>query len=165
VVSSQFWPGLAPHVGQRTACTCLRLGFLAFTVVYDAETRSKEMFNLVQKTRIVVETYPYRSLTSGQIVKWPSMRRPVGVKRVLLVFRWTRFFSRRVASGATLPSALFIERFSLGDRNGSARFLMCIKRAEKMTLAALPQAEQIACFFRHYARVVPSPFPVLSGDH
>jgi hypothetical protein len=55
VVSSHFSPGPAPHVGQRTACTCLRLGFLAFTVVYDAEIRSKKMFNLVQKTRIVVE--------------------------------------------------------------------------------------------------------------
>jgi hypothetical protein len=42
-------------------------------------------------------------------------RRPVGVKWVLLVFRWTRFFSSRVATVATLPSALFIERFcSLG---------------------------------------------------
>jgi hypothetical protein len=58
VVSSHFWPGRAPHVGQRTACTCLRLGFLAFTVVYDAETRSKKMFNLVQKTRLVVEISP-----------------------------------------------------------------------------------------------------------
>jgi len=42
------------------------------------------------------------------------MRRPVGVKRVLLVFHWTRFFSRRVATVASLPSALFMERFSLG---------------------------------------------------
>src|ERR1700687_375827 len=42
------------------------------------------------------------------------MRRPVGCKRVLLFFRWTRFFSRRVATVATLPSALFMERFSLG---------------------------------------------------
>src|SRR5207245_61227 len=43
------------------------------------------------------------------------MRRPVGVKWVLLFFRWTRFFSRRVATVATLPSALFMERFvSLG---------------------------------------------------
>jgi hypothetical protein len=32
-----------------------------------------------------------------------------------LFFRWTRFFSRRVATVATLPSALFVERFgSLG---------------------------------------------------
>jgi hypothetical protein len=44
----------------------------------------------------------------------PSMRRPVGVKG-FFVFRWTRFsLSRRVAAVATLPSALFIERFSLG---------------------------------------------------
>jgi hypothetical protein len=40
------------------------------------------------------------------------MRRPFGVKWVLLFFRWTRFFSRRVAiTVATLPSALFNERF------------------------------------------------------
>ena len=39
------------------------------------------------------------------------MRRPVGVKWVLLFFRWTRFFPRRVATVATLPSALFKERF------------------------------------------------------
>jgi hypothetical protein len=51
VVSSHFWPGRAPHVGQRTASICLSLGFLVFTVIYDAETRSKKMFNLVQKTR------------------------------------------------------------------------------------------------------------------
>jgi hypothetical protein len=43
------------------------------------------------------------------------MRRPVGVKGVLFFFRWTSFFSRRVATVATLPSALFDERFvSLG---------------------------------------------------
>src|SRR5260370_10511120 len=42
------------------------------------------------------------------------MRRPVGVKWVLLFFRWTRFFCCRVATVATLPSALFIQRFSLG---------------------------------------------------
>ena len=46
-------------------------------------------------------------------VKWPSMRRPVGVKWILLFFRWTRFFSRRVATVATLPSALFVsDRFA-----------------------------------------------------
>src|SRR5216684_2336588 len=43
------------------------------------------------------------------------MRRPVGVKWVLLSFRWTRFFFGRVATVATLPSALLVERFySLG---------------------------------------------------
>src|ERR1700686_1735393 len=43
------------------------------------------------------------------------MRRPVGVKRVLLFFRWARLFSLcRVATVATLPSALYDERFSLG---------------------------------------------------
>src|SRR6266849_9603723 len=43
------------------------------------------------------------------------MRRPVGVKWVLLSFRWTRFFFGRVATVATLPSPLLVERFySLG---------------------------------------------------
>jgi hypothetical protein len=65
VVSSHFWPGRAPHVGQRTASTSLRLGFLAFTVVYDAETRSKKMVNLVQKTRLVVEISPLHALPTG----------------------------------------------------------------------------------------------------
>jgi len=37
------------------------------------------------------------------------------VGSVLLFFHWARFFSRRVATVATLPSALFNERFcSLG---------------------------------------------------
>jgi len=42
-----------------------------------------------------------------------SMRRPVGVKRIRFVFRWTRFFSRRVAADALLPSALRRAMFSL----------------------------------------------------
>jgi hypothetical protein len=42
-----------------------------------------------------------------------SMRRPVGVKRIRFVFRWTRFFSRRVAADAILPSALRRAMFSL----------------------------------------------------
>ncbi len=33
-----------------------------------------------------------------------------------------------------------------------------------MALAMPAQAELIACFLRHYARVAASPFPVLSGD-
>jgi hypothetical protein len=49
-----------------------------------------------------------------KLVLRPSMRRPVGVKWVLLFFRWTRFFSRRVASVAILPSALLMSDFSLG---------------------------------------------------
>jgi hypothetical protein len=53
VVSSHFWPGPAPHVGQRTACTCLRLGFLVFTVVYDAKTRSKKMWRIQSDSRRV----------------------------------------------------------------------------------------------------------------
>jgi len=42
------------------------------------------------------------------------MRRPVGVKLVFFLFPGTRFSLRRVATVATLPSALFSERFSLG---------------------------------------------------
>src|ERR1700680_2820737 len=41
------------------------------------------------------------------------MRSPVGVK-CSLFFRWTRFFSCRVATVATLPSALLWSVFSLG---------------------------------------------------
>jgi hypothetical protein len=45
-------------------------------------------------------------------VKWPSMRRPVGVKLILLGFGESfRSFPCRVAPVATLPSALFDERF------------------------------------------------------
>jgi len=42
------------------------------------------------------------------------MRRPVGVKWVLVFFRWTSFFSRRVATDAILPSALSMSNLSLG---------------------------------------------------
>src|SRR5882762_8065596 len=51
-------------------------------------------------------------MTSSQNVKSPSMRRPVGVKWVSSCFRSARFsLSSRVATVATLPSALFVERF------------------------------------------------------
>jgi hypothetical protein len=33
-----------------------------------------------------------------------------------------------------------------------------------MVLATLPQAQQIACFLHHCARVAASPFPILFGD-
>jgi hypothetical protein len=33
-----------------------------------------------------------------------------------------------------------------------------------MALAALPEAEPIACFLRHDAHVAASPFPILFGD-
>lgn len=33
-----------------------------------------------------------------------------------------------------------------------------------MVLAMLPNAEQITCFSRHYARVAALPFPILSDD-
>src|ERR1700724_3112590 len=39
-----------------------------------------------------------------------------------------------------------------------------IKRPKKMALATLPQAEQIACFLHHCARIAASPFPILSGN-
>ena len=32
MLSSHFLPSPAPQVGQRTACTCLRVAFLAFMV-------------------------------------------------------------------------------------------------------------------------------------
>src|SRR6267143_4578884 len=48
---------------------------------------------------------------------------------------------------------------------GAARMRGYIKRAKKMALATLPQAEQIACFLNHYVRVSASPFPIPSGDH
>jgi hypothetical protein len=39
-----------------------------------------------------------------------------------------------------------------------------IKRPKKMALATLTQAEQIACFLHHCARIAASPFPILSGN-
>jgi len=42
VLSSHFLPGPAPQVGQRTACTCLRVGFLAFMVADCAAIRTKK---------------------------------------------------------------------------------------------------------------------------
>jgi hypothetical protein len=39
-----------------------------------------------------------------------------------------------------------------------------IKRAVKIVQATLPEAEQIACFLRHDARVAALLFPILSGD-
>src|SRR5579863_8297493 len=54
------------------------------------------------------------------------MRRPVGVKWVLLFFRCTSFFSpARVATVATLPSALFDERFFRSVQVGCSRFSRC----------------------------------------
>ena len=48
VLSSHFSPGPAPQVGQRTACTCLRVGFLAFMVFQDAAIRRRKMVNFAQ---------------------------------------------------------------------------------------------------------------------
>jgi hypothetical protein len=48
--------------------------------------------------------------------------------------------------------------------DGSAGFHMGIKRGKKMPLATVAQAEQLACFLYHYARVAASPFPILSND-
>jgi hypothetical protein len=42
VLSLHSWPCPAPQVGQRTACTCLIVGFLAFTVIEDTATRNKK---------------------------------------------------------------------------------------------------------------------------
>src|SRR6266404_8297379 len=52
------------------------------------------------------------------------MRRPVGVKWSFLSFRGTRFFSRRVANVATLPSALFVSDFR-SVQVGCSRFSRC----------------------------------------
>jgi hypothetical protein len=49
VLSSHFSPGPARQVGQRTASTFLRVGFLAFMVVYDAVIRRGKMVNVAQK--------------------------------------------------------------------------------------------------------------------
>ena len=51
---------------------------------------------------------PFASLSNKgrKVVITPSMRRPVGVKSILLFFRGTRFFSRRVDTVAILPCAL-----------------------------------------------------------
>src|SRR5271166_2847032 len=53
------------------------------------------------------------------------MRRPVGVKWILLFFRWTRFFSCRVATTvAILPSALFVSA-KRSVQVGRSRFSRC----------------------------------------
>ena len=55
------------------------------------------------------------------------MRRPVGVNWVLLFFGWSRFSSpAEVATVATLPSALFDERFFIRSvQVGCSRFSRC----------------------------------------
>jgi hypothetical protein len=73
-------------------------------------------------------------------------------------------FEHRRRAGTERVSLLTLCPNPDADRNGSAGFQMCIKRAEKMALAALTQAEQIACSLRHCALVAASPFPILSGD-
>jgi hypothetical protein len=65
-----------------------------------------------------------RAANNSQLVKTPSMRRPVGVKLVLLGF--CHFFSPgRAATVATLPSALFDERFVRSVQVGCSRFSRC----------------------------------------
>lgn len=49
VLSSHFSPGPAPHVGQRTACTCLRVGFLAFTILDSTGIRRRKMVTFEQE--------------------------------------------------------------------------------------------------------------------
>ena len=69
-----------------------------------------------------VETSRFHSLTRilanqrRKLVRTPSMRRPVGVKGIRFGLCWACcFLPGRVATVATLPSALFAERFaSLG---------------------------------------------------
>jgi hypothetical protein len=50
------------------------------------------------------------------------MRRPVGVKLVLLYFRWTCFFFGRVAADDILPSALSRSDFVRSVQVGRSRF-------------------------------------------
>jgi hypothetical protein len=57
VLSSHFLPGPAPQTGQRTACICLRLGFLAFMGVDNAVIGRRRMVNLAQKLGIVVAKF------------------------------------------------------------------------------------------------------------
>jgi hypothetical protein len=47
VLSSHFSPGAAPQVGQRIACTFLRV-FLVIKVVDDAAVEKEKMVNLAQ---------------------------------------------------------------------------------------------------------------------
>src|SRR6516225_5823496 len=53
------------------------------------------------------------------------MRRPVGVKGILVLFCWTRFFSRRVATVAMLPSALSRSESFRSVHVGRSRFSRC----------------------------------------
>ena len=54
------------------------------------------------------------------------MRRPVGVKGIRFGICWSRCFSLRVATVATLPSALFDERFLVRSvQVGCSRFSRC----------------------------------------
>jgi hypothetical protein len=48
VVSWHVSPGPAPQVGQRTACTCLRVVFLTFMVVDDADICGRKMVSFAQ---------------------------------------------------------------------------------------------------------------------
>jgi hypothetical protein len=56
--------------------------------------------------------------------KTPSMRRPVGVKWVLSFFSLDKVFYRRVATVATLPSALLVSDFR-SVQVGRSRFSRC----------------------------------------
>jgi hypothetical protein len=77
--SSHFWPGPTPHVGQRTACTCLRGGFLAFMVLDHAAicgrktvqfcTESSDRLRKIAitlKTPQVLRRYESGSCSEGQ---------------------------------------------------------------------------------------------------
>ena len=53
------------------------------------------------------------------------MRRPVGIKWVLLYFRWTCLFFGRVAADAILPSALSRSDVVRSVQVGRSRFSRC----------------------------------------
>src|SRR5258708_15112244 len=67
----------------------------------------------------------FHSLTSGQNAWWPSMRRPVGVKWVLLFFRWTRFFSCRVPLSPPFHPHFLMSELFRSVQVGCSRFSRC----------------------------------------
>jgi hypothetical protein len=77
----------APHVGQRIACTCLRVGLLAFMGVDDAVIGRRRMVNLAQKLGIVVARFRrvYGCLESHGLAGW-SLRVAIAFVIVVLFF-------------------------------------------------------------------------------
>jgi hypothetical protein len=64
------------------------------------------------------------------------------------------------SSSSVVPAIPSAPSEALQDASGDG-----FKRARKMVLAAVSQAEQIACFLHHHALVSLSPFLIPSGDH